>query len=112
MNIRKSKEGKYTVESEHRKGTFYTVDPDKPFCTCAQYRFRGIKSHTLCKHITTVREKIAGQQQPKYDQVIAELRKGQVSTDKLCRKYGDRIIEELKRRGEIFEEKGVARILE
>jgi len=59
-NIMQISEGEYRIESESRKGTFYTVGlPDDPnelgVCTCPDYTFNCIEKKIECKHIAQAR---------------------------------------------------------
>ena len=109
---------RYLVESSSRKGKFYEVDIKKPFCSCPQFMFREIKMHGECKHIKEVRDFLAKRRKPsrkeagKEKGLLDELRNGPVDSIKLIKKYGEEMIDDLKKRGEIIEERGEVRILE
>ncbi|MBU0536340.1 MAG: hypothetical protein KKE20_05205 [Nanoarchaeota archaeon] len=116
MNIKKDGD-KYQVESS-RKGKFYEVEIEKPFCSCPQFLYRELKMHGECKHIKAVREFLSKKQKPskkeekKEKDLLDELRKGPADAMELVNKYGDRMIDSLKKRGDIIEEKGEVKILE
>lgn len=108
------KEGdKYKVESTHQPGKFYSVDPTKPFCTCPQFRFRGLKMHSTCKHIDAVRE-FLGKKRESADQKIVSYVKqhGEVNAVELIEQFGEATINELIRLGYLLERNGKIRILE
>jgi predicted nucleic acid-binding Zn finger protein len=119
MNIKKTKDG-YKVESASRKGKFYVVDPDKPWCDCADYRFREMKRKGVCKHIKAVREYVAQTQQKtlqkeqkKTDEVVAfiEEKGGEVDALELIDRFGDEKVDRLLQLGEIIEKQGKIKIL-
>ncbi len=114
MNIKKSKKkGHYLVESEHSTGKFYEVNPEKPFCTCPQFRFRGLKMHSSCKHITAVREFLGEKTIKSGKQVLEYVKKNkEVDAVELIKKFGEKVIEQLKKQGELVEKKGKIKLLE
>lgn len=57
MNIKKSN-GTYQVESESRKGVFYTVDANKKTCSCPGFLFYARRKGDVCKHVKAVLEYI------------------------------------------------------
>lgn len=128
--VRIKKSGnKYLVESSSKKGKFYKVDVKKPFCSCPDFMFRELKIHGECKHLKAVRAYISknilgcGKKSKRGKQrqgsrgrdlekeLLEELKKGPVDSIKLINKYGEGIVDELKRRGEIIEKGGEVRIL-
>ena len=119
MNIKKTKDG-YKVESDSTKGKFYTVDPDKPWCDCADYRFREMKRKGICKHIKAVREYIEQTQQKDLkkvqeaaDDIVAFLDKegGEVDSMELIEEFGEEKVDSLIKLGEIIEQHGKIRLL-
>ncbi|MBU0461264.1 MAG: hypothetical protein KJ574_01620 [Nanoarchaeota archaeon] len=115
MKIKKDpkKEGFFLVESEHTPGKFYSVDPRKPFCGCADFRFREIKRHGVFKHIEAVRESRSKSQKPKHDKILAYVRQhSPVDSVELIDKFGEEAVNELIRKGEIIEKKGVIKLLD
>ena len=114
MPIRKSG-NQYEIESSSRKGEFYKVDPDKPFCTCAGYRFRYLKSGGVCKHIVAVQEYAGkeGAKEGKSDADILAYVKKQETVDALdlIGKFGDAAVDSLLKRGELIEQKGKIMLL-
>ena len=113
MNIKKlsEKEGLFLVESS-TGGKFYEVDPKKPYCTCPAYKFREIKKGGVCKHISAVRQMIDSSNASDYDEIIAYIKEHlEVDAVKLIEKFGEDKINELKKKGEIIEQKGIIKIL-
>lgn len=120
---------KYLVESSSKKGKFYEVDIKKPFCNCPDFMFRELKIHGECKHLKAVRTYISdnisgcgkkskgikkrqGRKGRDLEKsLLQELSKGPVDSIKLINRYGEEIVDELKRRGEIIEKGGEVRIL-
>ena len=130
MKILKSKkEGFYKVESAGHKGKFYEVDINKPFCSCPDFMFREIKKHGVCKHINAAREfaqkkkaeKASGKAARKgsnrkgediYKKTIDFVKeKGEADSMELIERFGEEIVDELIRKGELIEKKGKIRIL-
>lgn len=120
MRIIKLKD-KFKVES-HKKGEFYKVDVNKPFCSCPHFMFRLIKTGGECKHIKAVKEKYAIKKEAqkklvrltkKEEKIINLVRKkGTIDTIELIDKHGDKIINDLIERNELIEEHGKVRVLE
>lgn len=114
MPIRKSGT-QYEIESLSKPGTFYKVDPDKPFCTCAGYRFHYLKSGGVCKHIAAVQEHIGkqGAEKGKSDKDILAYvgRAGAVDALALIAKFGDATVDALIKRGELIERNGKITLL-
>lgn len=119
MNIRKKKDS-YEVESASRKGKWYKVDVDKPWCDCADFRFREMKRKGVCKHIRAVRDyikktqqKTLAKEQKKADAVIAfiEEKGGEVDSILLIDKFGSEKVDRLIQLGELIEEQGKIKIL-
>ena len=119
MNIKK--DGKnYKAESSSRKGKWYTVDPKKPWCECADFRFREMKRKGVCKHIKAVREyiektqqKTLAKEQKKINDIVLFIEKqgGEVDSIKLIEKFGEDEVNHLIQLGEIIESKGKIKIL-
>ena len=114
MKIKKArKKGAYNVESSHTPGKFYEVHPDRPFCTCPQFRFRGLKMHSDCKHITAVKEFLGEKTIKTGKQVLEFVKKNkEVDAVELIKKFGEKVVEELKKNGELIEKKGKIKLLE
>jgi len=120
MKIKKINKEKYKVESSSKKGKFYNVNIEQPFCDCPDFMFREIKKHGKCKHIKAVEEylkkkkvKIEKKTKPKYDKIIAYVKKQkQVDSLKLIEKFGEPIVNELIQKGDLIEEKGKIKVLE
>jgi hypothetical protein len=119
MNIKKTKDG-YEIESTSRKGKWYRVDPAKPWCECADFRFREMRKKGVCKHIKAVREliektqqKTLKKEQKKGDEVIGfiESRGGQTDALELIDKFGEERIDSLIKSGELIEKSGKITIL-
>ncbi|MBU2561526.1 MAG: SWIM zinc finger family protein [Nanoarchaeota archaeon] len=119
MNIKKTKEG-YKIESSSRKGNWYEVDPEKPWCDCPAYKFRELKKHGVCKHIKAVREyiektqqKTLTKEQKKADDVLAfiESNGGEADAIELIEKFGEERVDKLIHSGEIIERAGKIKIL-
>ncbi len=118
MNIKKSGEN-YEVESSSKNGKFYTVDPSKPWCDCADFRFREMGKKGVCKHIKAVRELIESKKQKtlkkegKTAETILEFieKKGEVDSIELINKFGDEEIDRLIKGGELMEERGKIKLL-
>jgi len=119
MNIKKDGE-EYAVESSSRKGKWYKVDPDKPWCDCPAYKFKYLKSKQLCKHIKSVREyiekkeqKTLVKEQENTDEILAfiEAKGGEIDSVDLMEIFGDDKVERLIKLGEIIEQKGKIKIL-
>ena len=106
------KEGNvYKIESSSKKGKFYTVDPAKPSCDCAQFIFRARKAGGVCKHITAVRETLKPDEK-KLEKMLEEIKEGNNDSIDLIAKYGEAAINELKLEGEVFEKAGKLYLLE
>lgn len=119
MNIKKTKTG-YSVESSSRKGQWYDVDPEKPWCDCPAYKFKYLKSKQACKHIKAVRDYIEKKQQKtldaeheKTEDVLEFIENNGGETDSLAliEKFGEEKINRLIKLGEIIETKGKIKIL-
>lgn len=113
MNIKKheKQEGLFLVESS-TGGKFYEVEPKKPYCTCPAYRFREMKKGGVCKHISAVREMIDSSNASDYEEIIAYLKEHlEVDAVELIEKFGEEKVDELKKKGEIMEQKGIIKIL-
>jgi predicted nucleic acid-binding Zn finger protein len=114
MKIKKERESVYKVESESKKGKFYTVQLDQPFCDCPQFMFRGIKKHAPCKHIKAVQE-FAGKNKEEdtdFKEIINYVKQHlEVDSVELIEKFGEEKVNGLIERGELIEEKGKIRIL-
>ena len=123
MNIKKFKDH-YKVESSH-KGKFYEVWPNKPFCSCPDFKFRELRKRGVCKHIKTVEESITKKEtqaelprktKPRKIDNTSKIidfvrKKGEVDAVKLIEKYGS-VVEELLAKGDLIEERGKIRVLE
>ena len=75
-NGKKIDESKYKVESS-RKGKFYKVNIEQPFCNCPNFLFREIKIHGKCKHIKAVEEYLSKKtvNKTKSNKIIAYVKK-------------------------------------
>ncbi|MBU0536279.1 MAG: hypothetical protein KKE20_04900, partial [Nanoarchaeota archaeon] len=58
------------------------------------------------------KQKPSKKEENKEKELLDELRKGPVDAMELIKKYDDRMIDSLKKRGDIIEEKGEVKILE
>lgn len=116
MNILKE-EGKFKVESSSKKGLFYEVYPDKPFCSCPEYKFRLIRTKTPCKHILAVQEKFGKSEKVKTasnqeDTILALVKeKGEVDSLALIDQFGEEAVNQLIEQGELIEERGKIRLV-
>jgi len=118
MKIKKTKEG-YAVESSSKKGTFYNVDPKKPWCDCAAFKFRELRRKGVCKHIQAVREHIEKTQQKTLQKTEKKLgsiteyisEKGQVDSIELIDKFGEETVDRMIKNGELIEHNGKITIL-
>ena len=114
---REDKDGLYTVHSSSNPDKTYTVDMNKLFCSCPAYMFRMRAQGKECKHIEAVR-KIAGNVKKENDEKILnnadEVIKfiqdnysdDGIDTLELVEKYGDEMIDELIRSGQLLEMQG------
>ncbi len=115
MNI--IKEGdKFKVESSSKKGQFYDVYPDKPFCSCPEFKFRLIRTKTPCKHIKAVRElegiKESKKESSKNAEILAFVKdKGEVDSLTLIDQFGEETINQLIEQGDLIEERGKIRLV-
>ncbi len=114
MNIKSDrKKGMFLAESEHTPGKFYTVDPNKPWCSCFDFRFRESRLHGVCKHITAVREQEDKKRAAEGGDVIAYVRKrGEVDSGELIKEFGEDVVDSLIKRGDLMERKGKIQVLE
>jgi predicted nucleic acid-binding Zn finger protein len=116
MKIQKQKEGIYKVESASTKGKFYTVDVNKPFCSCLGYIYYARRKGGVCKHIQAVQELIAKKKTKKGsspDKIIEDVKKkGEIESIILIEQYGEEAVNELIKRGELIEVKGKIKLLE
>jgi hypothetical protein len=119
MNVKKTKSG-YKVESSSRKGQWYEVDPDKPWCDCPAYKFRYMKAKQVCKHIKAVREyiektqqKTLAAEQEKTDDVLSFIENsgGEADSLELIDRFGEKKVDRLIQLGEIIEKQGKIKIL-
>ncbi|HLC66117.1 MAG TPA: SWIM zinc finger family protein, partial [Candidatus Nanoarchaeia archaeon] len=113
MPIRKSG-NQYEIESLSHPGTFYKVDPDKPFCNCPGYRFHYLKTGGVCKHITAVQEQVntSGKRGKANTGILSFVEKaGEVDAMELIKKFGDAEVDGLIKRGELIEQDGMIKIL-
>lgn len=112
MKIIKEAENKYSVESTHNPGKFYSVDPKKPFCTCPQFRFRGLKMHSCCKHIDAVRQSLGKKRESKDEKIVQYVQeKGAVNAVELIELFGEETVDELIRLGYLYEKNGTIHVL-
>ncbi len=118
MNITRKKDG-FEVESSSKKGLFYKVDPQKPWCDCPEYKFREIRRKGICKHIKAVREYIEQTQQktlgkenasPSVEKFI-DSHGGKIDSIELIEKFGEETVDSMIKRGELIEENGKISIL-
>lgn len=127
--LKGKKEGLYKVESSSKKGKFYEVDIKKPFCNCPAFMFRELKRHGVCKHVLAAREYAhKGKAEKAVKEAVKKgaIKKGEdiytkavefvkskreVGSMELINKFGEEIVDELIRRGELIEKKGKIRIL-
>ncbi len=108
--------GAFKVESSSKKGLFYDVHPDKPFCSCPEYKFRLIRTKTPCKHIKAVQE-LEGMKEPKKEsskdaEIVAFVKeKNEVDSLTLIDRFGEEAVNQLINQGELIEEKGKIRLV-
>lgn len=120
MKIRRISNNRFNVESSSKKGKFYHIDIEQPFCDCPDFMFREIKKHGKCKHIKAVEEYLKKKEskaekkiKPKYDKVIAYVKnKKQVDSLELIEKFSEETVNELIQKGDLIEEKGKIKVLE
>ncbi|NQU78935.1 SWIM zinc finger family protein [Candidatus Woesearchaeota archaeon] len=117
MIIRKN-DDVYEIESSSEKGTFYTVEPDKPWCDCPTYKFRELRRKGLCKHIKAVREYLenideSSNKQEKTDKIhqYIENEGGEAESIAMIDKFGEEIVNKLIKAGDIIENSGKIKIL-
>lgn len=112
MKIKKIDENTYEVESS-TPGKFYKVDISKPFCGCAHFRFRMMKTGGVCKHIAAVREKLGKKTAKKSDDIISYLKKkkGEADAVEVIEKFGERAAMSLLETGQAIEQKGKIKLL-
>jgi hypothetical protein len=119
VNIKKDKDN-YKVESGSHKGKFYTVDPAKPWCDCADFKFREMGKKGACKHIKAVRELIEKKKQKTLKKEkkklgpVAEFigkQGGAADSIELIERFGQETIDSMIRDGELIEEEGKIRLL-
>ena len=119
MNIKKTDKG-YEVESSSKKGSFYKVDCEKPWCDCPAFKFREMKKGGVCKHITAVRTYREKNEAPilaaqeKIDKAVLEFvrDKQEVESIDLIDEFGEAAVERLISTGELIEKKGIITLLE
>ena len=112
MKVKKDpdKQGLFLVESASSAGKFYSVDPKKPSCTCPAYRFRG---RGMCKHIEAVRNDMEKKNMGAFEEVLAHVKKeGEVDAVELIERFGEEAVDELVRRGDLLEKKGLIRLMD
>lgn len=120
MKIKKISDTRFKVESASKKGKFYNIDIEQPFCNCPDFMFREIKKHGKCKHIKAVEEyldkkgiKKDKKTKAKDDKVLAYVKKQkEVDSLKLIEKFSEPIVNELIQKGDLIEEKGKIKVLE
>jgi predicted nucleic acid-binding Zn finger protein len=84
----------------------------KPFCTCPAYKFRELKRHGVCKHITAVKEYLAGENKDLFEEVLEYVKEhSEVDSIELIDKFGEEAVNELISRGDLIEQKGLIRLL-
>jgi len=118
VNIKKDKDN-YKVESDSHKGKFYTVDPAKPWCDCADFKFREMGKKGACKHIKAVREMLESKKQKtlkkagKKAETILEFikKKGEADSIELIERFGEETVNTMIRNGELIEEAGKIKLL-
>ena len=118
MKIKKISDIKFKVESSSKKGKFYEVNIEQPFCDCPSFLFIEVKKHGICKHIKAVQEyldkgKLDKKSKAKTDKILDYVKnKKEVDSLKLIEKFSEEIVNELIQKGELIEEKGKIKILE
>ena len=130
MRIIKLKNNRYKVESS-KKGKFYKIDMNAPFCDCPHFLFRERARGGKCKHIKAVEEKYGEKAKAKpakkgkkagkkasqktlksFNKIIQEVKKKkEVETVVLMDKYGESTVQELIDKGELIESKGKVRLM-
>jgi len=106
------------VES-HLKGKFYKVDLNGPSCTCPHFLIRMKKIGEECKHINAVKERygkvkqVSLKNKNKSDKILDFVRKkGSADAMELIKKFGEKGVDDLIKRGDLIEERGVVKVLE
>lgn len=120
MRIKKLSEDKYKVESEHRKGVFYTVEPDKPFCSCPAFLYRMRPLGQVCKHIDAVRavvnkqlEQVSKKKTAKHQHILDFVKEnGPINSVKLLEMFGEDEVNEMLHEGFLIERNGRISLLE
>lgn len=109
MKVKQDKKdkNKYLVESAHKKGKFYEVNIKENKCSCPSFIFRK-----RCKHIKIVEDFINKRSKGKGKGVLEFVKeKGEVDSIKLIEKFGEEIVDEMIRKGELMENKGKISLL-
>ncbi len=115
MNIKK--EGDFYLVESSKKGKFYKVDIHMPFCECPAFIFRMKQQNAECKHIIAVHEFIAkhgsdDKKEDKYSEILDYVMANQpIESILTLKKFGEEDINELIRRGELIEDRGMIKIL-
>ena len=91
---------KIEIESTTIRGKYYKVDTINLSCSCPDYQFRQIRNGGLCKHIKDALEKLN-----KYPQSLAFIDNNNNSVE-FCEAFGEEQLEFLKRKGDVYEQKG------
>jgi len=101
--------GKYAVSSD--SGKTYEVDLAKNTCTCPHFIHRLRRLGGECKHITAVKESVAGSAEG-FDEIRAYVEDNVfVDSIDLIEKFGEETVEQLISMGELIEESGKIRLL-
>ncbi|MBW2968093.1 SWIM zinc finger family protein [Candidatus Woesearchaeota archaeon] len=120
MNVKKNKDGTFDVESGSKPGKFYHVDIKKPWCDCPAYKFRYLKSKSMCKHMKAVKEwqEINEREKKLEEEKTIEMMVehlveagGEVDSVKLIELYGEEMVDRLIKSGEAVEQGGKIIIL-
>jgi len=112
----KADSDKFKVESESSKGKFYHVNIAQPFCDCPAFIMTEMKRHGECKHIKAAKEYALDHGKAPEDgrgeKIIAYVKeKGEVDSIGLINKFGEKEVNALIARGELFEQHGKIRLL-
>lgn len=87
-------------------GKVYEVDLTKLTCSCPDWRNRQAKVHGLCKHLISEIQKTTGQ-----DLNYTEVIKQDSDAVHFVEKYGEEVLDMIKRKGICYEENGILKVI-